>query len=80
MNAELGFAKILASSDDDRILGAHIVGPWASALISEVVTVMEFEGCAEDLARIVHAHPTLTEATREAALNVERRALHLATQ
>ncbi len=80
MNAELGFAKILASSEDDRILGAHIVGPWASALISEVVTVMEFEGCAEDLARIVHAHPTLTEATREAALNIERRALHLATQ
>ena len=80
MNAELGFAKILASSEDDKILGAHIVGPWASALISEVVTVMEFEGCAEDLARIVHAHPTLTEATREAALNIERRALHLATQ
>ena len=80
MNADFGFVKILACKESDRILGAHIIGPWASALIAEVVTVMEFEGCSEDIARIVHAHPTLTEATREAALNVMRRALHLSNQ
>ena len=80
MNAELGFVKILAHPENDRILGVHIVGPWASALISEAVTLMEFEGCAEDLARTVHAHPTLTEVAREAALNIERQSLHLVNQ
>ncbi|HKJ84469.1 MAG TPA: dihydrolipoyl dehydrogenase, partial [Spirochaetia bacterium] len=76
MTAGAGFVKILADKDTDRVLGAHIVGPWASDLISEIVTVMEFGGSAEDIARTVHAHPTLTEAVKEAALAVGKRALH----
>ncbi len=71
-----GFAKILAHEKTDRVLGVHILGPWASDLISEAVTVMEFGGSSEDIARTVHAHPTLTEVVREAALDVEERAIH----
>jgi dihydrolipoamide dehydrogenase len=71
-----GFVKILADAATDRVLGAHVVGPWASDLIAELTTVMEFAGSAEDVARIVHAHPTLPEAVREAALAVDRRAIH----
>jgi dihydrolipoamide dehydrogenase len=76
MGAGSGFVKILADEASDRVLGAHIVGPWASDLISEIVTVMEFGGSAEDIARTVHAHPTLTEAVREAAMSVDTRAIH----
>lgn len=76
MTAGSGFVKILADATTDRILGAQIVGPWASDLISEIVTVIEFGGCAEDIARTVHAHPTLTEAVKEAALAVDARAIH----
>lgn len=76
MTAGVGFVKILADEETDRVLGAHIVGPWASDLISEIVTVMEFGGSAEDIARTVHAHPTLTEVVREAALAVDKRAIH----
>ena len=76
MTAGTGFVKILADEASDRVLGAHIVGPWASDLISEIVTVMEFGGSAEDIARTVHAHPTLTEAVKEAALAVDKRAIH----
>ncbi|MYG52354.1 MAG: dihydrolipoyl dehydrogenase [Rhodospirillaceae bacterium] len=65
-----GMAKILADAQTDRILGAHIVGPEAGNTIHEVVNVMEFGGCAEDLARCFHAHPTYNEAVREAALDV----------
>ena len=65
-----GVAKILADAETDRILGAHIVGPEAGNTIHEVVNVMEFGGCAEDLARCFHAHPTYNEAVREAALDV----------
>ena len=72
-----GFVKILADKATDRILGAHIVGPNAGDLIQEVVSVMEFEGTAEDLARTCHAHPTLTEVVKEAALAVHKRALHI---
>ncbi|MGH1399551.1 MAG: dihydrolipoyl dehydrogenase [Alphaproteobacteria bacterium] len=72
-----GFVKILADKASDRILGAHIVGPNAGDLIQEVVSVMEFEGSAEDLARTCHAHPTLTEVVKEAALAVHGRALHM---
>jgi dihydrolipoamide dehydrogenase len=72
-----GFVKILVDEKSDRILGVHILGPWASDLISEAVSVMEFGGSAEDIARTVHAHPTLTEVVREAALDVETRAIHL---
>jgi dihydrolipoamide dehydrogenase len=71
-----GFIKMLACEQTDRILGVHIVGPKASELISEAVVAMEFHGASEDLARIIHAHPTLSEAMHEAALAVDKRALH----
>ena len=68
-----GFVKIVADKKTDRIVGAHIVGPSASEIIHEVVVCMEFGGSSEDLARSFHAHPTLSEAVREAALAVEKR-------
>jgi dihydrolipoyl dehydrogenase len=76
MGDAVGLVKILSDSKTDRILGAHIIGPYASELIGEMVTAMEFGGSAEDLARTVHAHPTLSEAIHEAALAVGGRALH----
>ncbi|MFO7782579.1 MAG: dihydrolipoyl dehydrogenase [Spirochaetia bacterium] len=76
MGAPAGFVKIMADSETDRILGATIVGPYASDLISEIVAVMEFGGSSEDIARTVHAHPTLPEAVREAALAVDKRSIH----
>ncbi len=72
-----GFVKILADKKTDKILGAHILGPNAGDLIQEVVSVMEFEGTAEDIARTCHAHPTLTEVVKEAALAVHKRPLHI---
>ena len=72
-----GFVKILADKTTDRILGAHIIGPDAGTLIAELATAMEFGASAEDVARICHAHPTLSEAVKEAALAVEGRALHI---
>ena len=63
-----GFVKILADKDTDRILGAHIIGPMAGDLIHEICVAMEFGAAAEDLARTCHAHPTYSEAVREAAL------------
>ncbi|MYZ45809.1 dihydrolipoyl dehydrogenase [Schauerella aestuarii] len=71
-----GFVKVLADAKTDEVLGVHIVGPMASELISEAVTIMEFRGAAEDIARICHAHPTLSEAMKEAALAVDKRALN----
>ena len=71
-----GMVKVVAAADDARILGVHIVGPNASELIAEAVVAMEMGATAEDLARTVHAHPTLSEAVREAALAVHGRALH----
>jgi len=71
-----GVVKILADKKTDRLLGVHIFGPRASELIAEAVTVMEFAGSAEDIARICHAHPTLSEAVREAALAVDGRAIN----
>jgi dihydrolipoamide dehydrogenase len=76
MGAPAGFVKIMADSETDRVLGATIVGPYASDLISEIVTVVEFGGSSEDIARTVHAHPTLPEAVREAALAVDKRSIH----
>lgn len=76
MNAPAGFVKVLADAKTDRLLGAHIVGPWASDLVAEFVSVIEFGGSAEDIARTVHAHPTLTEAVKEAALGVDGRMIH----
>ncbi|PCI57070.1 MAG: dihydrolipoyl dehydrogenase [Alphaproteobacteria bacterium] len=77
MNATDGFVKILADAATDRVLGAHMIGPNVGELISEVVTVMEFEGTAEDIGRTCHAHPTLTEVVKEAALAVHKRQLHM---
>ena len=71
-----GKVKFLADAKTDEILGVHIVGPMASELISEAVVAMEFRASAEDIARICHAHPTLSEATKEAALAVDKRALN----
>jgi dihydrolipoamide dehydrogenase len=72
-----GFVKIVADGETDRVLGMHIVHGRASDLIQEGVTTMEFAGAAEDIARIVHGHPTLSEVVREAALNVDKRALNM---
>jgi dihydrolipoamide dehydrogenase len=72
-----GFVKILADERTDRILGMHVIGPQASELIAEGVVAMEFGASSEDIARICHAHPTLTEVTREAALAVDKRTLNL---
>lgn len=72
-----GQVKILADRRSDRILGVHILGPRASDLIGEAVVAMEFAGSAEDLARTCHAHPSLSEAIREAALAVDGRAIHI---
>ena len=71
-----GFVKILADAKTDRILGAHIIGREAGNMIHEVVVAMEFGGSAEDLARTCHAHPTYNEAVKEAALAVDKRAIH----
>jgi dihydrolipoamide dehydrogenase len=71
-----GFVKVLADAKTDRVLGCHIVGPQAGELIHEVAVLMEFGGSAEDLARTTHAHPTLAEAVKEAALAVAGRAIH----
>ncbi len=72
-----GFVKILVDKVSDRILGAHIIGPDAGTLIAELATAMEFGASAEDVARICHAHPTLSEAVKEAALAADGRALHI---
>jgi dihydrolipoamide dehydrogenase len=71
-----GFVKFLADATTDEILGVHIIGPFASELISEAVVAMEFKASAEDIARICHAHPSLSEATKEAALAVDKRTLN----
>ena len=71
-----GFVKILADAKTDEVLGVHIVGPQASELIAEAVMAMEFKASAEDIARICHAHPSLSESTKEAALAVDKRSLN----
>ena len=76
MDETEGFVKILAQAESGKILGVHIIGPRASDLIAEAVTVMAFQGTAEDIALICHAHPTLSEAMKEAALDVMQRAIH----
>ena len=72
-----GFVKILADAATDRVLGCHIIGAGAGDLIHEAAVLMEFGGSSEDLARTCHAHPTMSEAVREAALAVEKRAIHI---
>jgi dihydrolipoamide dehydrogenase len=72
-----GFVKILADETSDRVLGVHIIGADAGTMIAEAVALMAFGGSAEDLARICHAHPTLNEAVKEAALAVDKRPIHM---
>jgi dihydrolipoamide dehydrogenase len=72
-----GFVKILADAVTDRVLGAHIVGFGAGEMIHEAAVLMEFGGSSEDLARTCHAHPTMSEAVKEAAMAVEKRAIHI---
>ncbi len=72
-----GMVKVLADATTDRVLGVHIVGPDAGELIAEAALLMEFGGSAEDMARTCHAHPTLSEAVKEAALAVDKRAIHM---
>ena len=71
-----GMVKMISDAKTDEILGVHIVGPYASELIAEAVVAMEFKASAEDIARICHAHPSLSEATKEAALAVDKRTLN----
>jgi dihydrolipoamide dehydrogenase len=72
-----GFVKVIADAASDRVLGVHIIAAQASEMIAEAAVLMEFGGSAEDLARTCHAHPTLTEAVKEAALAVDKRAIHI---
>lgn len=72
-----GFVKVLADAGTDEVLGVHIVGHGAGELIHEAAVLMEFKGSSEDLARTCHAHPTMSEAVKEAALGVEKRSLHI---
>ena len=76
MGEEDGLVKVIAHAETDRLLGLHILGPHASEMIAEAVTAFEFGGSAEDVGRTVHAHPTLSEVVKEAALAVERRQIH----
>jgi dihydrolipoamide dehydrogenase len=75
MEAPAGFAKVIAATDDDEILGVHIIGPMAGELIAEAVLAMEYSASTEDLQRTMHAHPTLSEALHEAALGADKRAI-----
>jgi dihydrolipoamide dehydrogenase len=72
-----GFVKLIADADTDALLGAHLIGPTASELVAELTLTLEFGGSSEDIALTVHPHPTLSEATREAALGVLGRAIHI---
>ncbi|MGD8828427.1 MAG: FAD-dependent oxidoreductase, partial [Gammaproteobacteria bacterium] len=76
MEAASGMVKMLAHKDTDEILGVHIVGPMASELIAEAVVAMEFRASAEDIQRTIHAHPALGESVHEAALAVDKMAIH----
>jgi dihydrolipoamide dehydrogenase len=77
MGTKDGFVKVLADAATDRVLGVHIIGPYAGELIAEAAVLMEFAGAAEDLARICHAHPTLSEAVKEAALAAWFKPIHM---
>ena len=75
-NETEGFVKILADSKTDKVLGVHIIGPHCGDMIAEMALGMEFGASAEDIARTCHAHPTHTEAIKEAALAVDKRPIH----
>ena len=76
INEPEGFVKILADSSTDRVLGVHIIGPHAGEMIAEMSVAMEFGASSEDIARTCHAHPTFSEAIKEAALSVDKRQIH----
>ncbi|MGD1977014.1 MAG: FAD-dependent oxidoreductase, partial [Gammaproteobacteria bacterium] len=76
MEQATGMVKLIALEEDDEIIGVHIIGPMAGEMIGELVVAMEFSASAEDIQRIVHAHPTLSEAIHEAALAADKRAIH----
>ena len=76
IDAPEGFVKILADTTTDKVLGVHIIGPHAGEMIAEMVVAMEFGASSEDIARTCHAHPTFSEAIKEAALSVEKRQIH----
>jgi len=78
MAEAVGFVKVIAHAETDRVLGMHLIGPNVSELVHEGVLTMEFSGSAEDLARICHAHPSLSEAVHDAAMAVDKRAIHKA--
>jgi dihydrolipoamide dehydrogenase len=78
MGEPAGFVKVIAHAETDRVLGLHLVGVGVSELVHEGVLAMEFNGSADDLARICHAHPTLSEAIHDAAMAVSKRAIHKA--
>lgn len=78
MGEPVGFAKVIADAETDRVLGLHLIGPNVSELVHEGVLTMEFHGSADDLARICHAHPSLSEAIHDAAMAVDKRAIHKA--
>ena len=80
MDVNHGLVKMLAHAESDQLLGVHIFGPSASELIAEAVLAMEYGASSEDLARTIHAHPTLSEAVHEAALAVDGRAIHTANR
>jgi len=77
MNETSGMIKMIGDAETDELLGVHIFGPNASELISEAVLARSFEASTEDIARTIHAHPTLSEAMHEAALSVDGRTLHI---
>jgi dihydrolipoamide dehydrogenase len=77
MNKTEGFVKVLADKTSDRVLGVHIVGAGAGEMIAEAVVLMEFGGSAEDLGRVTHAHPTMSEAVREAAMAAWFKPIHI---
>jgi dihydrolipoamide dehydrogenase len=77
MDRAEGFVKILADAKTDEVLGVHIIGPNASDLIAEAALAMEFKAAAEDIARVCHPHPSLSEVMREAALATDQRALNM---
>ena len=77
MGESSGFVKFVADAKTDELLGAHMIGPNVSELIAEVVLAFEYRGSAEDIGVTVHAHPTLSEVTKEAALATLGRALHI---
>ncbi len=76
INETEGFVKILANEETDKILGVHMIGPHVSDLIAEISLAIEFGASSEDIARTCHAHPTYSEAVKEAALSVDKRPIH----